>query len=139
MTWADVCEYCIKTFQKKVRPNISTCRLYIHFFYNKTPFHNPGILLVGHDIVQRAPLLREQFSRMVQEKAKSSLRPLGADWPVAGVMGTKKQRRQTTFRLTQQKRNFWVNYTRGLLSGSRTLQSKQQRLDAEWGIHEKSC
>jgi len=44
--------------------------------YTKTPFHDPGILLVGHDIVQSAPLFGEKFARMVQEETKSSLRPL---------------------------------------------------------------
>jgi len=53
-------------------------------------------------------------------------------------MGTKKQ--ADHFQVHPRKnKNIRVNYTRGLLSGSRTLQSKQQRLDAEWGIHEKSC
>lgn len=109
--------------------------------YTKTLFHHPGILLVGHDIVQRAPLLREKFSRMVQEEAKSSLRPLAArGWWLDPVMGTQKNKAGRPLSGSPNKtENLWVNHTKGLLSGSRTLQSKQQRLDAEWGIHEKSC
>lgn len=55
-------------------------------------------------------------------------------WQVAGVMGTQKNRAGR-----HPPKKILVNHTRGLISGSRTLQSKQQRPDAEWGIHEKSC
>ena len=62
---------------KKCRAQLVKCHQKT-CLYTQTLFHNPGILLVGHDIVQRAPLLREKFSRMVQEEAKSSRRPLAA-------------------------------------------------------------
>ena len=78
------CVYRVCTLYQVLRKILygSTCRVspenMFVYQYTKTLFRNPGILLVGHDIVQRAPLLREKFSRMVQEEAKSSLRPLAA-------------------------------------------------------------
>ena len=71
------------------------------FVYTKTPFHDPGILLVGHDIVQSAPLFGEKFARMVQEETKSSLRPLAVlGW---WLEWWEPKNRQTTFRFTQEK------------------------------------